>query len=185
MFGEGHKSTEKSTSARNRILSVETYELEPWAAPPFRLLSTGRCLHRVTVHCLASREIGDISSKGHGLISIDENGACRPRLAPQCLHSQVTCMTLTNQRRPRRGSGIRTRAGIEPFHDLPVDTTDSTSWGEKERLFLCETRQTNPCSRYDEKQGPTQTWKAQKNEWSLKRLSVHIKHKVVTVLTSK
>ena len=27
------------------------------------------------------------SSKMHDFVSIDENGACRPRLAPQCLHS--------------------------------------------------------------------------------------------------
>ena len=32
---------------------------------------------------------GDISSKRHDFVSIDENGSCRLRLAPQCLHSPV------------------------------------------------------------------------------------------------
>ena len=37
-----HESIEKTTSARNRILRVETDELELWAAPPFRQLSDSR-----------------------------------------------------------------------------------------------------------------------------------------------
>ena len=82
------ESTEKTTSARNRILSFETDELEPWATSPFRLLSTGPCLHCVTVHCLASSQRSVTSPrKGMTFVSSDENGSCRPRLAPQCLHS--------------------------------------------------------------------------------------------------
>ena len=36
--------------------SKRTSQREPWAAPPFRLLSTGPCLHCVIVHCLASSQ---------------------------------------------------------------------------------------------------------------------------------
>ena len=50
------ESTEKTTNAKNRILSFETDELEPWEAPPFHLLSTGRCIHCVPVHCLVSSQ---------------------------------------------------------------------------------------------------------------------------------
>ena len=50
---KAHESTEKSTNTKNQILSGETDELVPWAASLCRLLSTGPCLHRVNVHCLA------------------------------------------------------------------------------------------------------------------------------------
>ena len=44
--------------------SKRTSLREPLAAPPFRLLSTGPCLHCVTVHCLASSQISVTSRKG-------------------------------------------------------------------------------------------------------------------------
>ena len=48
VFGEDARTHwEHNQHARNRILNVETNEneLEPWAVPPFRLLSAGPCLH--------------------------------------------------------------------------------------------------------------------------------------------
>ena len=74
--------------------SKRTSLREPWAAPPFRHLSTGPgpCLHCVTVHCLASGQKSVTSPrKSTASFPSTKNGACRPRLAPQCLHSLVIC----------------------------------------------------------------------------------------------
>ena len=78
------ESTEKTTNGRNRIISVEADELEPWAAPPFSS-SPDRALPSQRHRALLGKkpEIFDISSKRRDFVSIDENGACRPRLAPQ------------------------------------------------------------------------------------------------------
>ena len=70
--------------------SKRTSLREPWAAPPFRHLSTGPCLHCVTVHCLATSQRSVTSPrKGTASFPSTKNGACCPRLAPQCLHSLV------------------------------------------------------------------------------------------------
>ena len=79
--------------------SKRTSLREPWAAPPFRHLSTGPCLHCITVHCLASSQRSVTSPrKGTASFPSTKNGACRPRLAPQCLHSLVVLMFISKDR---------------------------------------------------------------------------------------
>ena len=76
--------------------SKRTSLRKPWAAPPFRHLSTGPCLHCVTVHCLASSQRSVTSpQKGTASFPSTKNGACRPRLAPQCLHSLVVYLIVS------------------------------------------------------------------------------------------
>ena len=54
---------------------------EPWAAPPFRHLSTGpQCLHCVTVHCLASSQ-----KSVNGFVSIDEKRSVPSKARPTML----------------------------------------------------------------------------------------------------
>ena len=88
--GKAHENTEKTTSARNRILSVETYWVRTLGDTTISP-SLDRALPSLRHHALLGKqpEIGDISSKEHDFVFIDENRACRPRLAPQCLHSLV------------------------------------------------------------------------------------------------
>ena len=87
-----HESTDKTTNERNRILRVKTDEPEKTLGSTAISSSLDRALPSLRHRALLGKspEIGDISSKGHDFVSIDGNGACRPRLAPQCLHSLVT-----------------------------------------------------------------------------------------------
>ena len=62
--------------------------IEPWAVPPFRLLSAGPCLHCVTVHCLASSQRSMTSprkgatsfpsTKTEGAVQGSPHNACIP-----------------------------------------------------------------------------------------------------------
>ena len=84
-----HESTEKTTNGRNRILSVE-FELEPWAATIFVFSRPGLAFTAppATVHCLASSQRSLTSPrKGTTSFPSTKTERCRPRLAPQCLHS--------------------------------------------------------------------------------------------------
>ena len=81
--------SKKTLNSRNRIVGVKTGDLEAWAARPFRLLSTGRSLLCVTVHCLALNQWW-VTYPRKGKTSFpstkqSENGACSPSLAPPCL----------------------------------------------------------------------------------------------------
>ena len=90
VFGEGarkhrennqcEESNPQSRNGRVRTLGITTISS-----------SLDRALPSLRHRALLGKwpEIGDISSKRHDFVSIDENGACCPRLAPQSLHSLV------------------------------------------------------------------------------------------------
>ena len=68
--------------------SKRTSQREPWAAPPFRLLSTGPCLHCVTVHCLASSQ-RPVTSPRKGTTSFpstETEGAVQGSPHNACIH---------------------------------------------------------------------------------------------------
>ena len=116
-----HESTEKTTSARNRILSVETDKLEPWATSPSSSLDRP----------LPSLRHRELLGKWHLLEKTRLRFNRRKRIvpskarAPQCLHSQVMFITSWPARRcpgiraPRWSLSLRSPSSAE-LSRLPI-----------------------------------------------------------------